>query len=151
MTHLGKRVENRTWRPPASVMHNVIAIHAAKRLDEDAVEELRRLHLLPHDVTPEHFARGAVVGVSVLYRVITAARELSPTQQMWWNGPVGWVFGSTCSFDPVPCRGAQGLWNLPDEVERAVMESNWRTPWLGQDVARGRVPGADERLGKRKA
>lgn len=37
-------------------------------------------------------------------------------------GPIGWVLADVIALpEPVPCRGAQGLWTLPDDVERRVM------------------------------
>lgn len=42
----------------------------------------------------------------------------------WYNpGSYGWIFDERRPLaTPVPCKGAQGLWRLPDEVERLVRE-----------------------------
>ena len=41
----------------------------------------------------------------------------------WFVGPVGWVLRErTWLPTPVPCKGAQGLWTLPPDVQRGVDE-----------------------------
>lgn len=40
----------------------------------------------------------------------------------WYMGQVGWVLDEVVTLPkPVPCRGAQGLWTLPADVESAVL------------------------------
>lgn len=40
----------------------------------------------------------------------------------WFVGPYGWVLTDVVTLaTPVPCKGAQGLWALPPDVEAAVM------------------------------
>ncbi len=42
-------------------------------------------------------------------------------QRKWWAGPVGWVLVDVYALvEPVPCRGFQGFWTLPPDVEAAV-------------------------------
>jgi hypothetical protein len=96
-----------------------------------------------------HLARGAVVAVGTLAgyvlddgngRVIPAGMrvpdEYPPEKakaicdetmrvaraSRWYQGPVGWIVVNRIALPtPVPCRGAQGLWTLPPDVEAAVM------------------------------
>lgn len=76
----GKRVENRTWAPPPSIIGQRIAIHAGMKLNREVC-----LRLFDEIEDP---ADGA--------------------------GPP--------AVPPVACKGAQGLWSLPTDIERAVRE-----------------------------
>lgn len=92
-----KPVENRTWAPPCKPGTR-IAIHAGSKHDT---------RMSPH---------GAILGVVTLYEVRRAPRG----KDLWWVGPVGWYFRDPVAIEPVPCKGAQGLWNLPSDVDAAV-------------------------------
>lgn len=129
-----KRVENRTWPPPETLLGRRFAIHAGKAWDNAA-------HLCwPEGLPPperHECTRGAIVGVATLLGWLDfrnypvgevrsvgldskeRARHLDADP--WWNGPVGWLLGDVVSLmTPVPCRGALGLWELPSAVEQRV-------------------------------
>lgn len=106
----GKDVENRTWSPPASMIGQRIAIHAGKKIDEAGtlfiVDQLR-LFGLPG---PAH-ATG-IIGVATIARIVTESE--SP----WFVGPVGWVLEDYVELpEPIPVKGAQGLWSLTRETD----------------------------------
>jgi hypothetical protein len=139
-----KPVENRGWRPPAKLVGQQIAIHAGKTFDSDAFESVFLDKEFGPVVAPYSmaglFPRGAVVGVATLDRVIGPVPEtvfyeerlkgisqatieswrLTPDELRWFVGPWGWVFRDRRCIEPVVCKGAQGLWPLPEDVERAV-------------------------------
>lgn len=95
-----------------------------------------------------HLARGAVVAVGTLAgyvcddgngRAISATNDPHVAAEIlrkarasrWYQGPIGWIVVNRIALPkPVPCRGAQGLWTLPPDVEAAVMRQ------IGE-VARG--------------
>lgn len=115
--HAGKRLENRSWRPPNAVAGQTIAIHAGRAIDAQAV--------LPLGVTApgsEQFALGAVVGTARVVTYSDGAEAPWIDQVLWWRGPVAWLLADVRVLPvPVPCRGAQGLWTLPADVEAAVL------------------------------
>lgn len=41
--------------------------------------------------------------------------------ERWFFGPYGWLMPERVPIAPVPCRGAQGLWKLPPDVEAEVL------------------------------
>ena len=137
---LDKRVENRTWAPPASVIGQRVAIHAGLKLDLAARQSLR---MNGHDYhTPERdgYVHGAVESVVTIagwvrdFRGadvalddevsahVTDPEAIDAVFSPWFMGPIGWVLTDIIALpEPVPCKGAQGLWTLPADVESAVL------------------------------
>lgn len=123
--YFGKRVENRTWQPPKSIIGERIAIHAGKAFDNEGHKNFYRNELVgPHGVvsfgmwmlasSPKR-PRGAVLATAVV------ERATSDGDSPWFTGPVGWVLRDVCVLEvPVPCRGAQGVWTLPPLVAEMV-------------------------------
>ncbi len=123
IAYLGKRIENRTWAPPISSLGRRIAIHAGKTIQPEVVEWLILDGFLEDDFQPQDLTRGAVVALATLESWITDGKQVPDDQRYWWNGPVGWLLKDVVPIEPVPCRGAQGLWDLPADVERQVSEA----------------------------
>lgn len=120
----GKDVENRTWHPPRSAIGRPLAIHAGKRFDDDAVESLwlTVADELQDDVPEcaEACTRGAIIAVATLAEV-KALGEGTARFSPWYGGPVGWVLEDVIELAmPVPCRGAQGLWTVPEHLAADV-------------------------------
>ncbi len=146
-----KPVENRVWAPPARAIGAPLAIHASKRkLTTGDSEEALAFQLLVR--IPEVGLRfrgerwptwrelplGAVCAVVTLAGAVhESGRVLGPIsveraaairRDPFWVGPWGWVLDDVQALlEPVPCRGAQGLWTLPANVEAAVRAA-WRRP-----------------------
>lgn len=142
IAHHGKRVENRSWRPPTSVLGKVIAIHAAsaprpsKRAEASACAEVERQYGVA--LYPGDLARGAIVATArvIGYRWADNApclpdpllmdaglrREVKQaTYNRWFVGPCGWALSDVVALDvPVPCKGAQGLWTVPADVASEI-------------------------------
>lgn len=104
-----KRIENREWAPWCKV-GTWIAIHAGKHYDEDAALALRlgRGIVVP---SREESAAGAIVAVARYAGTVGEG-----CQDPWFVGPVGWRLAEVTAIAPVPCRGAQKLWRLPEDV-----------------------------------
>jgi len=150
IAHLGKDVENRTWRCPPEFIGAEIAIHAGKEVDYGLIpappgdnwadlfatraewDAWRYWHLgrKPRDVAnwPPKLALGAVVALATI-----AGCHVRDPGEGCGNGR--YAYGAICSpwaypeqfhwvlanvrplSEPVPCRGALGLWRLPEDVE----------------------------------
>jgi len=116
-----KRVENRTWKPPIEMIGHRIALHSAKSWDDDAMGFFLRLGLDGMPGRKELYPHSAVLGVATIDRVVTIDRTLPDNQKRWFFGPCGWILTDVIKLDiPVPCKGAQGLRELPPEVNSAV-------------------------------
>lgn len=131
----GKDVENRSWRPPDSLLGQRIAIHAGLSFDHDG--DLAICHLAPPNVAipgPADHVRGAVVAVATLagwvrgdgqfylMRGVDTFLPIASSRSPWFFGLYGWMLIDVVALpEPVPCKGAQGLWDLPPDIEQAVL------------------------------
>jgi hypothetical protein len=119
--YLGKPIENRKWRPSDKVRGQRIALHAGMGwektslpyINENAVGDLGRLN----ESRDRHSLIVGTVRVDGWWRV-----EERPPRQ-WAFGPWCWEFADPFPLpEPVPCKGALGLWRLPADVEACVLE-----------------------------
>lgn len=122
-----KLVENRTWPPPVKAIGERIAIHAGAKFDRETVRDLLDDGFEEHELWR---VRSAVLGVAKLVGYVVA-NAVNPTyhpdripdgQAIWFNGPIGFLFENPVALaEPVPCKGMLGFWNLPPDVEAAVI------------------------------
>lgn len=122
-----KRMETRSWR---SNYLGPIAIHASKVGVTwglgDLLEDFYELDRI--DPRGVHRARGAVVAVACLSSYMRTEKllGLSDRERRLGNyspGRWAWRLEEVRALeDPVPCRGYQGLWTLPEDVEELVAE-----------------------------
>lgn len=126
------------------------AIHASREIDEsvyDRIEELApELRLLPSIRTSTSLASvsapmwyrlsrvtSAVIGVAAVEDAVMiggctpeviakiCGDRGMPDQARWMFGPTAYLTRDNRAIaTPVPCRGWQGFWTLPADVERAV-------------------------------
>ncbi|AGP55893.1 MULTISPECIES: ASCH domain-containing protein [Streptomyces violaceusniger group] len=100
----GKRIENRSWTPPAAAVGSTILIHAGKTFDPTARFVITDWKAL--DNWPD--ARGAIIATAVLAGHHRADGCCAP-----WGDARGhhWQLTDVQPLtEPVPCRGAQRLW-----------------------------------------
>jgi hypothetical protein len=110
-----KLIENRPWAPPRSAIGRLIAIHGGKVYDQEGAEFIRGRGVEP---LPPDRSRLGIVG---LVRIAGVVRE-SPSP--WFFGPFGWVLEHVRELaEAVPCKGAMGLWRVPEDVARLVLAS----------------------------
>lgn len=115
--YAGKPLENRTWHLPRSLLGQRVALHAGKTFSADAaawIEDTFGLSVPPQSDHPTGIVATAV------YRGTAAEHGLE--NDPWYCGPVGWVFGGIRGLpEPVACRGAQGLWTVPEATARLLL------------------------------
>lgn len=109
--YAGKRIENRTWAPPAQLTH--VAIHAGMKYDTRSAEAIRALG---HEVP----GRGDIASRAI----VAVARVVATTDASddpWFAGPLGWVLEDVRVLDaPVERAGALGCWRLTARELRSV-------------------------------
>lgn len=126
------------------------AIHASRQIDEAVYRRIFEIAPeLPGQAPAEWGCRwhelsritSAVIAIATIDKVFdggwdaeTIAKHadtlsdsrgelLGPQQVRWFFGPVGYLLRDVVALSaPVPCRGWQGFWTLPTNIERAVME-----------------------------
>lgn len=144
----GKPVENRTWRPWCPI-GTYLAIHAGKTYDIDGEHWIASA--LGRQLPPrKHHDTGAIVGVARLAAVVeggvldakVVAGRLPATMEPggpgwdWYCGPKGWVLDEVVKLPkPLPCKGAQGLWRVPDDV-LPLLRKQWALGRLHQELAK---------------
>jgi hypothetical protein len=116
----GKRIENRSWKPPMAIIGGILAIHAGGRYDKEGAEWMKERGLYrprPDKECP----KGVIVGTAIVTGFVTQSTD------PWFMGPFGWTLEDVQEFDrPVVAKGAMGLWRLDAEtihVVRARMET----------------------------
>lgn len=122
-----KLIENRRWAPPSTLIGQRFAIHAGQVYDREAVQWINDRLLAGRPGEEDYVCpvkpvapAGAVVGVATLEGFTYSAADLRPELAKWFIGPVGWILRDVVSIDPVPCRGAQKLWTMPEAIAREV-------------------------------
>jgi len=114
----GKDVENRTW--PTRYRGSLV-IHAGKSLDYEAMERFA-------DILPRR--TDLVLGACLCMVTMTACLRWdadNPSMSKWHEkGCWGWYFANVRPFPaPVPYKGKQGLWSIPDEEVEAMVKGLW--------------------------
>jgi len=125
-----KDIENRTWPPYDGAIGQLVALHAARTIDDAGAPRCRQLALRtfhqrgqqPHfpfttaDVNPVTYPTGCIIAVARLVRVITDSK--SP----WFEKDhYGWVFEDPTPIRPIQTSGRLGLWQLPPGVESEIL------------------------------
>lgn len=107
IVHCGKDVENRDW---PTRYRGPLLIHAAARRpsaeDQFQIGLWLRERGIPKPATPLPLVYGAIVGIADLVDCVTASD--SP----WFMGRYGLVLANVRPLEPIPLRGARGLFDV---------------------------------------
>lgn len=113
-----KCIETRSW---GTSYRGWLAIHAAKGWTVDdrefALEDAYRFL----ELYPEQYPRSCIVAIAKLVKVVPAESVVAhPIEELFGNfgaGRFAWFLDEVTSIpEPVSCKGAQGLWRVPDDV-----------------------------------
>ena len=117
----GKDVDNRTWK---TNYRGPLVIHAGKQFDCSAAPMRLRLptgaRWMDGDkmkAQSPYFPAGSCLGIADVV-------ECTMIQTSPWHdtGLWGWYLANVRPFpQPVPYKGTQGLWNIPDEEVDAML------------------------------
>jgi hypothetical protein len=129
-----KDFENRTWTPPDRYLGKLFALHATKMYDGEGKEFIERTigHLIPN-YQPSmavvgtfrligwfRYEDGLVKNVKLAEGFTLGVLEHG---EKWIVGPVVWILSEQRKLEtPVPCRGSQGIWHLPEDVDKLVRD-----------------------------
>lgn len=126
-----KKIETRGW---STKYRGPLAIHAAKTKDHLGFAERPELmmslaagfFLNESKITlPYVFPLGAIVATCTLEDCIDVKylNEISDEERLWGNydkGRYGWMLSNVRWIEPIPFRGAQGFFIVPDSVLAAA-------------------------------
>lgn len=102
-----KKVENRGFAPKFMIGER-FAIHAGKTYDPAVLVEICREFAIE---MPNKMVTSAIVAVATLEEIVTRSND------PWFVGPYGLVLRDVVAINPpVPCKGAQGFWEIPPDV-----------------------------------
>jgi ASCH domain len=110
-----KKIENRSWKPSEDMIGSYIAIHSGKSFDYIGALMVEREFGIR--ITEATSSMGAIVAVGRLERIVTHSPD------PWFYGPYGWVLTEVTPITPIPCRGSQRLWALPEDVRERVFDA----------------------------
>jgi hypothetical protein len=124
-----KRVENRTW---STSYRGDLLIHAGK--SRQWLGHIDGMYGLNYGIPLTDMVFGAIIGVSKVVdcfnvhdaddRDSAFRRRLWLTSHMHVEGPCCIVLTECRRFlKPIPYRGAQGLFDVPDEIVRAAIKA----------------------------
>jgi hypothetical protein len=120
----GKRIENRDWAPPKSLIGHYLALHSGKGWSEEDREWIANLTGL-YVPNREESPYSVIFAVCMLGGYIITDRDhrFKEGQRKWFFGPYGWLLEDMVLLKtPVPCRGMQKLWMIPPEVLEQLRE-----------------------------
>lgn len=132
-----KPVENRSWKPPRSVVGRRIALHASAGYDREGDLFVRRLVGTHRNLrSPMVACRSAIVGTAVIVGAFrpagSRAEVVGPLLDVevdrlaaspWAFGPWIWKVADVRKLRaPVPCKGALGFWKVPADAAALVYE-----------------------------
>ena len=121
VAYAGKRIENRTWRPPQRIIGRQIAIHAGRTIDAGGVKWLAERGFTEIPMPKEAHVRGTIVAVAIVEGYVYPKQ--TAWDDVWLIGPVGWVLRDVITLPfAVDCRGMQGLWPVPMHIAELVLQ-----------------------------
>lgn len=120
-----KLYETRSW--PAYGGRQVIAIHAGMKVDKIVLSDAIMDGYFPSDVS---IPVGAIVAVARLDAVYTTSymRPFVNGHERYWGnwepGRYAWKLEDVLALrEPIPCKGHQGLWTIPDDIEHLLIRA----------------------------
>lgn len=129
---LAKPVENRDWSPPRALLGQRIALHGGKRFDDFALAQINDITGRYRGAWNGDTTRAAEPGILGTVRLVGVVEERRGQLEIvagswgetsraacapWFVGRYGWLVDQRRVLDvPIPCRGLQKLWTVPDEI-----------------------------------
>ncbi|MGB0775348.1 MAG: ASCH domain-containing protein [Akkermansiaceae bacterium] len=110
IVHVGKNIENRSRR---THYRGTVAVHASLGIARDWAEWYPARTKKPP--AQDEWALGAIIGFVDIIDCVEDYRS------KWFYGPFGYRLANPVLLkQPVPCRGALGLWTVPPQIVRKI-------------------------------
>jgi len=124
---LRKRLENRTWPLPKSMLGQRVAFHAGKYWDAAGAKYIAAQ--MPAATSTAGQVDQGIIGTVKLVGCVHKEdlfQDAPPSgmpdgQARWFFGPYAFVTDAECLLPkPIPCKGSQGFWTVPPEIEAEI-------------------------------
>ncbi|MDE2106620.1 MAG: ASCH domain-containing protein [Patescibacteria group bacterium] len=109
-----KDIENRDW---PTKQRGIVAVHSSAKLERAEMKSACDLLMqicIPFSARrfqDEKFPTGSILGT---VEIVDCVAE---SDSLWFFGKYGFVLQNPVAFDvPIPCRGALGFWNVPENI-----------------------------------
>lgn len=129
-----KRIETRSW---STSFRGLVAIHAAKGFPGYAREFAQVERALGR--IPARIPRGGIVAVARLVDVMRTEEVASRISGLerhlgdYTPGRFAWILEEVRALpEPIPCRGALGLWHVPVDLLGPLALADLKAPTLPQ-------------------
>lgn len=121
---LQKDVENRSWKPPECIRGERIAIHAGARYVDVFDQWLKIIKPTPAETFQLLVDWKQLSEIRGIIGTVLIAGYSRKSKSRWAEeGMFHWNLMERQPLQkPIPCKGAQGLWNVPSEIERQIDE-----------------------------
>ena len=131
-----KQIETRSWN---TNIRGIVAIHAAKRKwDSDIVRRTPYVTVLQRyrpnkagcffydDMLKEILPLGCIIAIGELKRCIEITEENTPCGYEYAFGDYrpgrySWLFSNVKKIEPIPYKGRQGFFEMPDNLVSQVI------------------------------
>ena len=128
-----KRIENRDYPPPRKLIGGYLALHggrlpSGKAAFDEARRDLEWVDEYIFEAEDNAWDDRDILSICVpgIYAVARVLDVVTASDDLWFTGPFGWVLGDFTALEPpVPCKGAQGLWYVPQEA-LALVRERWK-------------------------
>jgi len=125
-----KDIENRPKKPPQSVVGQRIAIHSGKRFEPNVFEKWLQIIEPNPNKTFALLCRwqelSQIQGI-VGTIVVTGVCEPEHIDSRWATGPECLILSEPRPLsEPILCKGKQGYWNVPPEIEARIKRLEMR-------------------------
>lgn len=111
----GKDIENRQWH---TSFRGRVAITASKKLEKSEVQaawHFCKARALPLDWMDQPYPVGVILGTVEIIDCV------GRSDSKWFVGDFGFVLRDPVVVaEPIPVRGLLGLWELPEEISKAI-------------------------------
>jgi hypothetical protein len=109
-----KDIENRQWH---TNLRGIIAVHSSAKMAKADMEDACDLMegFIPKfsrfKFQQDEFPAGSILGI---VEIVDCVRS---SDSPWFVGDYGFVLKNSVQFDePIPCRGALGFWEIPEDI-----------------------------------
>lgn len=128
---LGSRIINRGWFPNRDIIGRPIGLHGGVI---PRGSRYRSAEMIAADLAETHSATDKIGNgypwlIEGIFAVVTVKEVVQSSSSPWFQGPYGWVLDDVTILNhPIPVRGMQGFWSIPDRQRSLITRALAQRP-----------------------